>query len=1454
MPSQLSLADFNRIATGTYNAGQIDIATAKDGSQSLVKVNNHVWFTSRNKVQLAPERVLEVKEAFIAALKAAGMEEGSGALAEIRKELGIPVGLDAAAAAPNVSVDALVKKRFTPLSREQVRTLLDTYANGGSGFTKQSRGAVTDEEREASRRTALAGLADAKTIARRDAANAKAPNCSDSPAAHDLEDAFSLVLGSKSLKDIDAARRSRIVGTLADTGRDEATAKLRNGFGKLFAEAFKLLSANVRESGGFTFCGVPAKIVKDDGSGDISVVLGTEGTAMKAKLGVSAPEFVNRLIDRALGGTETLGGSVMKDLLTTVFNRDVANSLPYNDRGSLTRQFASKILAGYAKRDAAGIPAFTVDALVSGDYQTMVLAHIAQKALEGEDAEKFNTRESLNRFHEGLKQDSAGLSQEMKDLIAPVKDIPIRMLADGSGEFVVAEGDQTLRTAPKSQAEKSALIARVAQEASRLSDVGLSAIGGAKGIKDFIADLIFSDETMVADVTARLPGETMREILSDAKRLFALAEIIRNPGVIDTAVSPKISNVVKEGFNALTTVLDAKFEAATHGESLADAAKKDGFVRRFAEFFMDPAALPGEELAKFDAHILAMSTKGCEKLQGVVNEVFNVADANEAGAVTTDPYKGMSDGEIVQQLAGKTLNEILDEAATADAPGQVGFFKQVVSNYFMQLRPADRRSAFAASLRYAKTFETGENMEAQNAFAGAVLKGAGPLLQKMMQGLPKAMTGRFSDALEDMKANLAPLPRKVVQAYLAQMIRDSHDRYAGLDERGKYRSDTEITAIKVQQSLGAASVGEAFLCKFTYKERQTRQVGTDDQGRPRFETREVTQERSCVVKIMRHDAEKRMEEESKIFTAAAAKIPGMSKTWEGQLQQYKTEFDFQNEARNVEEGERLYGIYGVPGHELSKVTPHVSSMKMSPLVPPKKNVMVADLVIGQTVDKFFKTVISRMRDAASAVFERDQATGRVLWQDSPTDSVAGVPVKVPVLLQNASATSVANFNKRIVGTYDTLRHASATLQEATKAWFYQALLGDGQFHGDAHAGNLMMMENGRNITFIDFGNLYKLDAARADGVNEKSELLRVILGAAFRNGEFVLKGVKNLMSPEGRAALNTATEGKARAILEAVLEKGSFSFNIVYRLQAAVVELQKLGLELPPQINCFIQSLVRLSNTVAEINTIMNQCKAMMDAVDVIRPATEDRDELDLVGRAFDMYASAASSSADGRKDARITNAIMALMEGGYGARGTVVSPKMFQPGGAYVNRVVERLANAGDTDATREEAERLFKMLSEHRSAQGDYGTVFKGLDEQREAFRQSCTSAATPEEKAAAIQAFAEVYAATEANIIRSMARDLNNRMTTNEMSGALEAFHMVPPTPFASALTELIADNFEEISKGLSIMDQLAFLTTAKGVITGELGIGLSDINSVDELKRALQRDARRMGGDYQISISI
>ena len=54
----ISLAQFNRIASGSYNAGQIDFRTDENGTAELVKVNNHVWQTSKNKVVLSPERIL----------------------------------------------------------------------------------------------------------------------------------------------------------------------------------------------------------------------------------------------------------------------------------------------------------------------------------------------------------------------------------------------------------------------------------------------------------------------------------------------------------------------------------------------------------------------------------------------------------------------------------------------------------------------------------------------------------------------------------------------------------------------------------------------------------------------------------------------------------------------------------------------------------------------------------------------------------------------------------------------------------------------------------------------------------------------------------------------------------------------------------------------------------------------------------------------------------------------------------------------------------------------------------------------------------------------------------------------------------------------------------------------------------------------------------------------------
>ena len=60
MAITFSLAQFNKIATGDYNAGQIDVKIGENGAE-LVKVNNFVVKTSKNNVVLSPERILEVK-------------------------------------------------------------------------------------------------------------------------------------------------------------------------------------------------------------------------------------------------------------------------------------------------------------------------------------------------------------------------------------------------------------------------------------------------------------------------------------------------------------------------------------------------------------------------------------------------------------------------------------------------------------------------------------------------------------------------------------------------------------------------------------------------------------------------------------------------------------------------------------------------------------------------------------------------------------------------------------------------------------------------------------------------------------------------------------------------------------------------------------------------------------------------------------------------------------------------------------------------------------------------------------------------------------------------------------------------------------------------------------------------------------------------------------------------
>ena len=1443
MPTpEISLAQFNRIASGDYNAGQIDFKTTRNGDVQLVKINNHVHSTSKNNVKLSTERIIEVKEAFLNALVRAGVSEAS--MKEIRNHLGLPDSI--VATGDKKALRGILDKRFMPLTRAGVRAILDKYAHGGRGFTEESQAAVTLEDAEKATRT---GLMSASNVRER-----KAVNLANQEAAkktqydYTLTDALSLLSTSRALSSLKTARDTRFTGTNAVNEKGLADAGLRNDFQNLFNEALKMQGAGVLESGTFRLAGLSAKLVKGQ-DGMLSAVLGSGATATTIALGLNAEDFIARLVGRAVNDEGTLGRPVLRNLLEDVYNRDIEDGLTANDRDSLTRAFASLVLE-HRTQDAFGL-------LAKGNYNTSLLYEIADRALEGGDEEAFDTKAKLDAYHAELAKGNADLPPEMKEMLKKVADIPFEKGYHDDGEFIVnapivANIDEAVAEIPKQEGH-AAFVPK---------DIGLD------GIKDFVADLVFSDDTMVGDVREDvLPSEKMRAFLADGKRLNALLAIIRNPGVLDTAVAPQILQAVKEGFAKITTALDSAFQAANGGETLAQAAAKPEFEKRFVDFFTDPHKLPGGVLSKFDAIVQTMANKGCDSLQTFINGVFkvNLANANEIGALTNDPYKNMSPAQIKTLLDGKTLNEILDAGSNSESPGQIGFFRQIISTYFTQLSRADKRSAFAAAMRYAEVFDFGDKQgdelksaqeAAINKFTGAILKGTSPLLQKMLQGLPKDIVGKYADALADMKTHLAPIPRKVVQAHLMKMIEGSNGK---------------IASIELVNSLGAASVGEAFRCRFGIKVIKPKTVIVpegrfktlvqknvlDKDGKPILE--EQIEYKDYVVKIMRHDAEKRVKAEAAIFTAAAEKIPGMGKTWEGQLKQYMTEFDFTNEAANVNEGVALYDIKGNKNHPLRGIAPSVKSMKMSDVVPPQKDVMVCEIADGETADSFFKEKTAQIRDAVSSVFKQDPATGRLLWEKR---EVNGKQKDMPVFKQDLPAGSVANVLTVVKSHQESLIKVSKNILDATKAWFHEALLGSGKFHGDTHSGNLMVTSS--EATFIDFGNLYKLDAQRPDGVdehgqpkfvNEKTELLRVIMGAAFRDKNFILQGFEKLMTAEGKAAL-AANRAKAEAILDSVLSKskGGFAFNIVYRLQAAVVELQKLGLELPPQINCFIQSMVRLSNAVTEINTIANQCGAILDAVKTLDRPAQERDELDLVGKAFDIYASEAGKKKEpkladeygfelpGNKDVpHYMNFVVSPEYGGYHK----AQAEAFKAGGEYTLKVQARIMNAADPLA---EADNLVQTLMKHGDREHDFtcAAVLNPLVVWHDEFKKEYTEAKTDEARQAAVAKFADRFANREVNMLQCLYTGYLN----------LEEMKFKEPKTFATAITSILLGSFDALSKSLTKEEGESLKRDVGWIAKFELGVGFWDLLDEDKVLDAIKRDAQAMGGDndYKVDIGI
>ena len=111
----ISLDQFQKMATGDYNAGEV----ALKSESKLTKINNHVHRLSANTKSISHEEVLAIKNAFMKALSANGVDMDE--INKIRKELGL--------APDETAPKSLASRSIKPLSRQQIRDIIDRNAN-----------------------------------------------------------------------------------------------------------------------------------------------------------------------------------------------------------------------------------------------------------------------------------------------------------------------------------------------------------------------------------------------------------------------------------------------------------------------------------------------------------------------------------------------------------------------------------------------------------------------------------------------------------------------------------------------------------------------------------------------------------------------------------------------------------------------------------------------------------------------------------------------------------------------------------------------------------------------------------------------------------------------------------------------------------------------------------------------------------------------------------------------------------------------------------------------------------------------------------------------------------------------------------------------------------------------------------------------------------------------------
>lgn len=640
---------------------------------------------------------------------------------------------------------------------------------------------------------------------------------------------------------------------------------------------------------------------------------------------------------------------------------------------------------------------------------------------------------------------------------------------------------------------------KVATAAPRSIDERRAVPPDGATVRNIVADFFLNKDTWEFDAGASgnaKPGERIRKLLVEhgPEMGFILDGLGKQDG-------DKLAFLPENVRNAVMDVFADIRELDIQSLSIAKDVSED--VRA--------------QLAAIEAKIDDAASRLVDEMQGKVTQLF----APKGG------------GEVRQDWQ-KTFAELNGKEGIDETTRQGKFTMNVLRNYFKLSAPVDKRAMLSSFIRNTGPDSTDAKQVAE------LLKGAGPLLQKMLQGLPLSSFDKDTQlALKDMKSRLLPIPDEAVKAQLLELVRSSGGN---------------IRSIEVKRSLGAASVGQAFLC--TVKTKDHPNIGEE-----------------CVIKLLRPNVDTAVQREKAIIDQIIGNDPAMKATFDGQYRKILEEFDLTLESTNIGIGTSVY--------EKPKGVNYVHSMELLQGSQATTTSMILKKADGSTFDGIIDKARGDVEDLLAPLRQQTNVDGVTKTVFKAQDPKTVGQTRRKILLQ------VAQLNERrnqILGV--------------AKAWFENALFGNGFFHGDLHGGNIMTGPSGS--TFIDFGNCSRL--SDKDQAAMKMMLATVVSGDVDHS----VSNFKKLMGPEATAVFNQKFPADSDAMkrLTDVLKRGS-SKDLMSRIHAFLSIVQGEDVPVPASIQNFVQSYVRLTAIAEDIDRSVEDFKIAANSIYCDVPGSE---------------------------------------------------------------------------------------------------------------------------------------------------------------------------------------------------------------------------------------------------------